>query len=212
MESMKLYSDFPAARSTQITSDVVAAVAITLSIVAAATVHATVVAFADFGRRLEGSGDDFRATMADAADRLSDVPLVGDGIRSPFEQASAAGQALAAAGRGQQELAETTAFVLAVLVALVPIALILRVWLLRRIRFARAAGVAATLARSEAGIDVLAFRALSARDPKTLFAVHPSPVDAWRHGDRVVVNALADLALRDAGVRSPGSSIRGGLS
>ncbi len=201
--AMKLYSDYPVARTAQIVSDVVAAVAVVMSIVVGGTVYATVVAFADFGRQLEGSGNDFTSTMADAADRLGDVPLIGDGVRSPFDQASRAGTALAEAGRSQQDLVQAAAVLLAVLVTVIPILFVMRYWLVRRVRFARTAREAADLARTDAGLDLLALRALADSSAKTLLSAHPSPVESWRRGDASAIRSLADLALRDAGVRTP---------
>ena len=202
---MKLYSDFPLVRTRQIASDVIAAAIIVLSIVAGVTVYSAIVVIAQVGVQLQGAGDGFQQNMSDAADTLGGVPLIGDGIRGPFDAASDAGQSLADAGTGLQQTVTTGAVVIGILVALVPVLIVLRFWLVRRVRFARRATVAATLSQAPAGLDLLALRALGEREARTLFAIDPAPVEAWRRGDPRVVRALADLALREAGVRSPGA-------
>lgn len=200
---MKLYSDFPLVRSRQIASDVVAAAVVVLAILLGVAVYSAIVALAQVGVNLQGAGDGFRQNMADAADTLGGVPLIGSGIRGPFDSASDAGQTLADAGTGLATGVRIAATVVGLLVAIVPVLIVVRFWLLRRLRFARTAGTAAALSRSAAGLDLLALRALAGRDPKTLFALDPAPVDAWRRGEPRVVGALAELALREAGVRSP---------
>ena len=199
---MKMYSDFPLVRSGQIVADVVAVAAIALFIALGASVHALIVTFADLGRQLEDAGNGFRQTMTDAADTLGDVPLIGQGIRGPFDSASGAGAALEEAGRNQQSAVQTAAVVIGIVIALVPIAITVRYWLLRRIAFARRATEASGLAAMEGGLDLLALRALAARPPAALLAIDRNPTDAWRRGDPVAIRALAALSLREAGVRA----------
>ncbi len=197
---MKLYSDSPLLRTAQITGDALAIAAIVFFIALGATVHGLVMTLADFGRQLEGAGTGFQQTMADAADTLGAVPLIGGGVRAPFDSASDAGTVLQDAGRNQQELVGQFALLLAVLVALVPIALVLRYWLLRRLSFARRATAARTLAGSAGGLDLLALRALASRDTSAVLAIDPAAA-AWRSGDERVIRALAALSLRESGVR-----------
>ena len=198
---MKMYSDFPVARSGQIIADLASVAAIVLFVSLGVATHALVVTFADLGRQLEGAGSGFQQTMTDAADRLGDVPLIGSGIRGPFDSASDAGGLLQEAGRSQQAAVEQAAVLIGLTVALVPIALLVRYWLLRRIAFARRASEAAALSRIPGGVDLLALRALATRTPTALLRVADDPAGAWRAGDEPALQALAALALRDAGVR-----------
>jgi len=205
---MRLYSDFPLARTAQLTADAIALAAIVISIVLGVAVGGLIAGFADFGRQVETVGTDLERTMSDAADTLGDVPLVGDGIRSPFDTASDAGGSLAEAGREQQEAVGRGALVAGLLVALVPVAVIARYWLTRRVRFARRAAEAARLAAAPGGLDLLALRALAARRPAELLAVDPDPTGAWRRADPAAVRALAALTLREAGVRPAAEGLR----
>lgn len=198
---MKLYSDYAGRRTGQIIGDLVAVALVAVAIWLGTVVYAAVAVLAQFGQSIEDAGVDFQETMAEAGDTLGGVPLIGDGIRGPFDAASGAGEQLAQAGQAQQDVVLTAATVLGVVVALIPIIVILLVWLPRRIRFARRAGEAVRMARLPDGPDVLALRALTAVDARALAAVDPQPVDAWRRGEKKVVRELAQLELREAGVR-----------
>ncbi|MET0303425.1 MAG: hypothetical protein ABW040_05210 [Microbacteriaceae bacterium] len=198
---MKLYSDFRARRTAQIAADVVAVVLIGLAIWLGVTVHALIVAIADLGRQIEDAGSGFRETMTDIGDRLGGIPLIGGGVRGPFDAASGAGGALEDAGRAQQDVVSTAATLLGVGVALAPIALILLIWLVPRLRFVRRATEAAAMAKLPQGSEILAMRALLAASARDLAAVDPHPLDRWREGDVRVTRALAQAELRGHGVK-----------
>lgn len=200
---MKIYSDFPRARASQIVADVTAIAGIVLFATIGFTLHALITTFADLGRRLEAAGTGFRITMTDAADALGRLPLVGEGVRSPFDGASGAGRALENAGTAQQVLVAQLALLLGLAVAVVPIAIILRYWLRRRIAFARRASAAAALTHVEGGFDLLALRALAAAPPRDVMAVDRNAAEAWRARDERVIRQLAGIALTEAGVRLP---------
>jgi hypothetical protein len=139
--------------------------------------------------------------MSDAGDTLGGVPLIGGGIRAPFDAASGAGGLLAQAGEAQQNLVDTAALVIAIASAVLPILVILFFWLRPRLRFARRATRAYRVSQLADGVQLLALRALVDGDARELHAVAERPVEAWRHGEASVVRALAALELREAGVR-----------
>jgi len=198
---MKLYSDFPGRRTAQILADVVGIGLIALVIWAAVLIHAAIAVLDQVGKNLKGAGDGFQKTMSDAGDTLGGVPLIGGGIRAPFDAASGAGGLLAQAGQAQQDLVDTAALVIAIASAVVPILVILFVWLRPRVRFARRATRAYRISQLADGVQLLALRALVDGDARELHTVAERPVEAWRHGEVGVVRALAALELREAGVR-----------
>jgi hypothetical protein len=198
---MKLYSDFPARRTAQIFADLVAVTFIVLSIWVGALVYAAIAVLAQFGKTIEDAGIGFEETMADAGETLGGVPLIGGGIRQPFDAASGAGTLLAQAGQAQQDLVMTAALILAIVVAAIPILIVLWFWLRRRLGWSRRATEARNLSRLPDGPDLLALRALVNADFRELHDIAREPVDAWRRGDTKVVRALAQLELREAGVR-----------
>jgi hypothetical protein len=198
---MKLYSDFPARRTAQIVADLVALAFIAAAVWVGTIVYAAIAVLAAFGRTIEDAGNGFEQTMADAGETLGGVPFIGGGIRAPFDAASGAGTLLAQAGQAQQDLVMTAALIIAVVVAAIPILLVLWIWLRRRLGWSRRATEARNLSRLPDGPDLLALRALVNADFKELHDIAREPVDAWRRGETKVVRALAQLELREAGVR-----------
>jgi hypothetical protein len=198
---MKLYSDFAGRRTAQIFADLIGIGMIALTIWGAVLIHAAIMVLDEVGKSLKGAGDGFQKTMSDAGDALGGVPLIGGGIRAPFDAASGAGGLLAQAGQAQQNLVDTAALVIAIAAAVVPILVILFVWVRPRLRFARRATRAYRVSQLADGVQLLAMRALVDGDAKELHRVAERPVEAWRHGEVSVVRALAALELREAGVR-----------
>lgn len=201
MDRVSFYSDFPQQRTRQILSDVVAAVVVILSIVVGATVHGFINAFGAVLGSLEDAGSDFKSTMIDIGETLGGVPLIGDGIRGPFDTVSGAGDSIANAGRAGQEVVATIAVVAGVGVALLPISVLLLVWLWPRLRFARRSAETRALLALEDGESLLALRALGTSTAASLARVSPNPVRAWQQGDAGAVRGLASDAARRSGVR-----------
>lgn len=198
---MKLYSDFAGRRTRQIVGDLVALGLIAVWVWFGATVFALVNGLAGFGVQMEQAGAGFRETMEDIGENLGGVPFIGGGIRVPFDGASEAGAALEQAGRDQQEAVFQLALVLGIGVTVLPILMILLLWLVPRIRFIRRAGRATQAVRTDAGVDLLALRALATSKLAAVTAIDDDPLGAWRRGDPRVVRELAQLELRAAGVR-----------
>ena len=200
---MKLYSDFAPRRARQVFVDIASLVLIAGWISLGATVYRTVADLAAFGRQMEDAGAEFRRTMSDAGTTLGGIPLIGGGIRVPFDGASGAGRALEEAGRSQQELTQQLATTLGVGIAVLPIVVILLVWLIPRIRFVRRASQVRALVRAGVGTDLLALRALTNQRITTIANVDADVVGAWRRGDAAVIRELAAIELRSSGVRLP---------
>jgi hypothetical protein len=198
---MKLYSDYPARRTSQIVADLIALTVIAASAWVGTLVYAAIAVLAAFGKSIEDAGNGFQETMADAGETLGGIPLIGDGIRQPFDAASGAGEQLAQAGQSQQDLVMTSALIVAIVVAAIPTLVGLALWMRTRLRWARRATEARNLSRLPDGQDLLALRALVNADYRDLRGIAAEPVDAWRSGQTGIVRALAGLELREAGVR-----------
>jgi hypothetical protein len=200
---VKLYSDFGPRRTRQITADLIALAFIVAWVWFGATIYALITELSTFGRQMEDAGAGFRETMTEVGETLGGIPLIGSGIRMPFTAASDAGGALEDAGQSQQELIQQLALTLGIGVALLPILMILAVWLVPRIRFARRAGRAREMVRAGVGLDLLALRALATQRLPMIAAVDPDAMGAWRRGDEAVMRRLAALELEASGVRMP---------
>ena len=198
---MKLYSDFGPRRSRQIVADVLALGLIGAWVWLGITVYSLIENLAVYGVQMEDAGAGFRETMTQVGETLGGIPLIGGGIRAPFDGASEAGGALEAAGQSQQVAINQLATVLGIGIAALPILTILLLWLLPRVRFAQRASRAQKLVKSGAGVDLLALRALASQNISALAAVDPDAMAAWRRGDDQVMRKLAALELKSSGVR-----------
>lgn len=201
LDGMRIYSDYPARRAAQIVADVLAVAIIAAGFWLGTVVFSAIAGLADVGRQLESAGAGFKGAMTDAGSALGQIPLVGETVRAPFDSASGTGGLLESAGRSTQDLVIRTAIVIGVLVAALVVFAVCWVWLRRRIRFIRRATEAGKLARIGDGPDLLALRALVNGSGRRLTAIDRHPVDAWRRGDSAVMHRLAELELREAGVR-----------
>ncbi|QEO10153.1 hypothetical protein [Protaetiibacter larvae] len=200
---MRLYADFAARRTAQIVADAIAVLVLAAAVAVAVVVHGAIWALGAIGSQLESAGTGFADTMGDIGDRLGGIPLLGDGIRGPFDAASGAGGSLADAGRATQGIIETSATLVAIAIVAVPLVILVFAWLLPRLRFARRAAQVRELAALEDGEALLALRALDDATSKELAAISPHPLRDWRDGDSRAVHALAALEARTAGVRLP---------
>ena len=140
--------------------------------------------------------------MADVADTITEVPLVGGELGVPFREAAGVGTDLVSAGDTLQTSVDRLALVAGVITAGLPIVLVLGLWLVLRWRYAvRAARLARERDRPEMA-ELLALRALVGQPADVLARVHPDPLAAWRRGDPDVVACLVGLELAGSGLRA----------
>lgn len=200
---MSWYADFGPRRARQIVADVVALGVVIVAVLMGVAVRTTIAALAGVFVNLQDAGTGFEGTMGEIGERLGGVPLIGDGIRGPFDTAAGAGGSIAEAGRAGQAVVESIATIAGIGVAALPIVILLLVWLVPRIRFARRSAEARALLRLDDGPQLLALRALGDARAADLARISPRALSAWRAGDAEVVRALAALEAREAGVRLP---------
>ncbi|MGB3910468.1 MAG: hypothetical protein WBL06_08365 [Pseudolysinimonas sp.] len=198
---MKIYSDFAARRTRQIIADVLALSAIALWVWFGYTVFTLINNLAVFGVQMEDAGAGFRETMTEVGETLGGVPLIGPGIRLPFDGASDAGGSLEAAGQAQQDAVLQLATTLGIGTAALPVLTILIIWLVPRILFIRRAGRVKAIVTADAGLDLLALRALTTQKLSAITSIDSDALGAWRRGEPDVVRRLAQLELKSSGVR-----------
>ena len=197
---MKLYADLPARRTRQIMWDLIGLALIVFWIWLGAAVYHGVNQLGEVGQQMESVGASLSGNLTDMGDKLGSVPLIGDGIRAPFDAASEGAQGIEQAGKDQQEFVNKLAWVVAIGLVIAPIMATLAIWLIPRARFAVSATRVRTLAARPGGDDLLALRALARRPLKELASVGPDAAQLWRRGDPAVIALLADLEKRDAGL------------
>ncbi len=195
------YATTPSRLLSQLVSDIVVIAWTTLWVLVGMAVHAAVSTIAEVGRRVQTGADGVADNLNTAGDSTDDFPLIGDALAKPLRAASDAALDIAGAGQSLDTTASWLAWVLALAVAAPPILFVAMPWLYLRIRFFRRKWTALTLARTAAGEQLLALRALANRPLAKLVAIHDDPVGAWRSHDRAAISGLAALELRAAGVQ-----------
>ncbi len=202
----KPYADRGSRRVAQVLGDLLVVGWIVLWIWAGVQVHDATLALAEPGERAAASAAGLSSSFEDAGGFLGQVPLVGDGVRAPFEKAAAASDQLAAAGTTQAQAARRLAWWLGVVVAAVPSLYVLARWLPGRWRYAREAGAGAQLLAGGPHLELFAWRALAQAPLSRLTALGPDPAGALRDGDPEMVRRLAALELERWGLAVPAVS------
>jgi hypothetical protein len=141
--------------------------------------------------------------MRDAAEQAAKVPGVGDDLRRPFDAAAVTMTNLIASANEQVASIERLALIAGWVVFGIPVAMVVALWLPRRVRFYRQARASQVFLDSTADLDLFALRAMASQPLYVLAAVSDDPVGAWRDGDRRVIDELAAIELRRNGLRFP---------
>ena len=110
---------------------------------------------------------------------------------------------MSGAGVAAQDAVGTLAFVLAVVLVVLPVGWLALRWFPWRFAYAREASAAARLTRGTPDLELLAARALATAPLPQLAALPDGTGAAWRAGDPTAVRALAALELRRLGLRLP---------
>ena len=197
---MKLYADLPARKTRQIVWDLIGLTLIVFWVWLGATVYHGINELGAVGAQMETVGASLSQNLSDMGDKLGSVPLIGDGIRAPFDAASSSAQNIEQAGRDQQEFVNNLAWLVAIGLVISPIMATLAIWLIPRARFAISATRVRTIAANPGGDDLLALRALARRPLNELYGVGPDIASGWRRGDAEVIAGLAALEKRAAGL------------
>ena len=99
--------------------------------------------------------------MREAAEQAARVPAVGEDLRRPFDAASVTLGNVITSANNQVESIERLALVAGWLVFLIPVALVVALWLPRRVRFYRQARASQEFLDSSADLDLFALRAMA---------------------------------------------------
>ena len=200
---MKIYADTPARRTAQIVADVLFVVWLVAWVWVGNVIHDHTLALAEPGRQTTDAATGLSSGLTDAGDYLRDLPIVGDDVAGPFDQASGAADSMADAGRAEVSAIESLAFWLGFSIAAIPILVVAAFFLPVRWRFARRASAGARFIDAAEDLDLFALRALARQPMHVLARVSDDPAGGWRNRDPDVVRELARIELRSNGLRIP---------
>lgn len=200
---MKVYADSSRQFAVQLVLDMLFVSWVIFCIWLGVTVHDVTEELAAPGDTAAESATDLSESMTSAGDFLGDVPVVGDGVATPFDAAADASDELAASGRSTARAVERLAFWLGFAIALVPIAMVGSRYLPGRVRFVRYATAGQQFLDSHSDLELFALRAMVHQPLHTLARVSPDPVGAVRRGEQETIAALAHLELSRHGLTAP---------
>lgn len=195
---MKLYADRSGYRSLQILEDLGIVAWVVVWVWIGMFVHDLIAKLAAPGRAVESAGRGLTERMIDISEEIGDVPVVGPGLRTPFEGAAGATRQLSEAGQGQQEAVLTLALWLGILFALSPVLVALFIYVPKRYRWIREATAADRIRVDVGDLELFALRALASRPLHELRRAHPDPAGAFASGDHAF---LAELELTALGLK-----------
>ena len=199
---MQWYAETPVRRTRQIIGDLLVLLWVVLWVLVARWTYSLIRMLAAPADPLRSAGGTVQDRLTEVADRVGEVPLVGDQLTSPFTGAADAGTSLVEAANALDRSVTRLAWVLALLVAATPILLVLAAYLAERVTAARRAAAMGRLRAGESALELLALRALVTQTPGRLVRVHADPLSAWRSGDQEAITALAGLELKRLGLRA----------
>ncbi|MGJ6981226.1 hypothetical protein ACSDQ9_11965 [Aestuariimicrobium soli] len=176
-------------------------------------VHGVINELAGPARQTAKTSGELAARMREASGQLGRVPGVGDQLARPFDGMAGDLDQLVTQANGQVATIGTVAWVMGVLTAAAPIALVLLLWLPRRVSFARNSAAAQKFIDADADLDLFALRAMANQPMPVLANISNDPMGAWRRRDREVIRKLAKLELDRVGLSMPApTALRSGTA
>lgn len=194
---MKLYAEVGSFRTRQMLLDAAVFLWVLVWVRIGFRVHELVARLAGPGEGVEDAGSRFAGNLDAVAERVPELPLIGDALRRPFEAAADGGRALESAGATHQEVVATLAVWLGVLLALIPILYVAIKFVPGRVTWMREANAATRLRVDRDDLQLFALRAVARRPLHELQRACSDPAKALATGDFA---PLADLELRALGL------------
>lgn len=200
---VKLYADVPARRTRQVIGDVWLVAWSMLWIWVAVRLHELIMNLAAPGLAIADGATNLAGSISSAGDSISQVPLVGETLGTPFDGMSEAAMSIADAGQATADAVALLARFLSIALAVLAIMSFAVIWVPIRISFARRATAAQRFVDANEDLDLFALRAMARQPLHVLARITDDPAGAWRRGDQPVIHALAALELREEGLRPP---------
>ncbi|HSN44247.1 MAG TPA: hypothetical protein VLR88_09335 [Propionibacteriaceae bacterium] len=189
----------------QVLSDLFAVVWVVGWFGASSLVHGLITSVANSARDMADIGRGTAGELAEASERVTAIPAVGEALARPFDSMASGLIDLVARADNQASTLDTLAWLAAIVTFLIPVGIMLWLWLPRRIRFWTQARATQQFIDSGADLDLFALRAMANLPMTDMVRISADPVRAWREGDERVIRELAELAFDREGIRAPKS-------
>lgn len=197
------YSNIPARRTRQLAGDLWLVGWAILWIWVAFRLHGLIMNLAAPGLAIADGATSLSENIDSAGTAISSVPLAGDTLATPFSGMSDAATSIADAGQATADAVALLARFLSISLAVLAITSFAVIWVPIRISFIRRATAAQRFVDANEDLDLFALRAMARQPLHVLARITDDPAGAWRRQDIAVINALAELELREEGLRMP---------
>ncbi|WP_203566733.1 hypothetical protein [Aestuariimicrobium ganziense] len=200
---MALYAASGRRRTRQVLGDLFALAWCAAWIWVGTLVFDVVDAIATPARRTAETSADLERKLHGAGDKVGQVPAVGDELATPFRDLATGLSQITSQANDQAAFIHDAAWVVAIVIAAIPVLMALALRLPGRIRFARESSAAQRFIDADPDLDLFALRAMTMLPMSQLAGISDDPVGAWRRGDRRVIDQLAALELGRVGLKPP---------
>ena len=141
-------------------------------------------------------GDD----VADSAQSVGNLPLIGDRLSAPVSQIADSAQQLSSTARSVSDTLQDVARWAGLVTTTVLLICALLLWVPLRLHFVLGATRLRRIMRRPGAMELLALRALTTAPLAQLRHLGEDPVAAWTRRDPLVLPLLADMAVRSYGL------------
>ncbi|WP_116950787.1 hypothetical protein [Jiangella endophytica] len=197
---MRFYADRPQRRRQQIVADVLGPLWCAGMIVAGLAIRHSIRSRTRPATFVESTAGALAAALADTAESIARVPLVGDALSESLQRAADAAGRMSASGASTAASIERAGDVIGLVVIVLALAAAAYVWVRPRVIWYRQASDARAVLAFPDRDDLLSARALAAvRLPR----IGGGLVAGWRAGDTAAVGALVRAELDRLGLDYP---------
>ncbi len=206
---MAIYARKSSIFCRQFLSDIFVALWVLIWCLIARVVYRYIVACAAPFRSLSESSGDLAEDFTHSAQEIGQLPLLGQRLAGLLSNTHHSLIAMSEAADRYVVAIERTSWIAAILVAVIPVALVIAIWLPRRYRFIKESRALVRFVDEQPDLDLIALRGLAHLPMSTLAQISSDPVGRWRARDHLVIEALASAQLKQEGIRLKRRNQRG---
>lgn len=197
---MRIYADRPKRQSRQLAADLVGLTWCVAGLLAGMAVRDWIRSQTGAATAVEGASSRLEEALAEAAEAVADIPLLGGALSAALEKAAAAAAELSASGGGTASGIERIGDTMGLVIVVLAVAPAVFLWLRPRMTWYREATEARSALRRPDRFELLSAQALSTVD---LREVGAELLAGWRAGDPDAFRALARAELDRLGLAYP---------
>ena len=173
----------------------------------ASKVRQLIMLFAVPAQNAQSSAESLALSLGSASESMENTPILGDFLSPPLGSFSQGMGSLVITLQQLVRFVDVASIVIATIVVVVPIVYYLWKWLPWRFTFVREATAGKKLLPAEDAAELFALRAIANAPMRDLVKITKDPMGAWKSGDMDIIRQLANLELREDGLRLTKKSV-----